>query len=143
MRPVSEIIIHCTDTRPDWWDTMPAKAKTAEVRRWHVEERKWSDIGYHYTIDRDGSLTPGRPLERAGAHCRGHNKNSIGIALFGGYGSSENDNFLDNFTPQQMSSLQQLVEHLKDTFGTIKKVSGHNDYDTKACPGFKVSRYFT
>jgi len=142
MRPVDEIIIHCTDTRPDWWEGLPAKAKTEEVRRWHVEERKWSDIGYHYTIDRDGSITPGRPMERDGAHCRGHNKNTVGIALFGGYGSSEDDGFLKHFTPQQMASLQDLVSQLKENYATIKKTSGHNDYDRKACPGFRVSRYF-
>lgn len=77
MRPVNEIIIHCTATRPGWWKDKTAAEKTAELRRWHVEDRNWSDIGYHYTIDRSGEITKGRSMERNGAHTKGRNKNTV------------------------------------------------------------------
>ncbi len=141
MRPVNEIIIHCTATRPGWWKDKTAAEKTAELRRWHVEDRNWSDIGYHYTIDRDGTITKGRSMERNGAHTKGRNKNTCGIALFGGFGSTSKDRFSENFTPEQMASLQQLVVDLTNTY-PITKVSGHNQYAPKACPGFNVSNYF-
>ena len=141
MRPVNEIIIHCTATRPGWWKDKTSAEKTAELKRWHVEDRGWRNIGYHYTIDRDGTITEGRPMEQNGAHTKGRNKNTCGIALFGGFGSTSNDRFSENFTPEQMASLQQLVADLMNTY-PITKVSGHNQYAPKACPGFNVSNYF-
>ena len=141
MRPVNEIIIHCTATRPGWWKDKTAAEKTAELKRWHVEERGWRNLGYHYTIDRDGTITEGRPMSENGAHTKGRNKNTCGVALFGGFGSTSNDRFNENFTPEQMASLQQLIADLMNTY-PITKVSGHNQYAAKACPGFTVSNYF-
>ena len=44
-----------TATRADWMEGYPTGAKVAEVKRWHVEDNGWSDIGYHFLIDRDGT----------------------------------------------------------------------------------------
>lgn len=144
MREINEIIVHCTATRPDWWASKPAKAKVAEVKKWHTDPtpngRGWSDIGYHYLIDRDGAVVEGRPIERTGAHTKGHNTGTIGISLFGGHGSAATDDFLDNFTPEQGRALLGLIQELQVRFPNISKVSGHNDYTSaKACPGFKVN----
>jgi N-acetyl-anhydromuramyl-L-alanine amidase AmpD len=141
MRHLDEIIVHCTATPATWRQGQTTSAKVAEVRRWHVDERGWSDIGYHYLIDRDGTVVEGRPLARPGAHVRGHNRNSIGIALFGGHGSAETDAFADNFTPAQDAALRRLLDSLRDQHKTISKVTGHNEYAAKACPGFSVSEW--
>ena len=141
MRPITDLIIHCTATRPDWWQSRTAKQKVSEVRKWHVEDRGWSDIGYHFLIDRDGMVVEGRALERTGAHTKGHNKCSIGICLFGGHGGSENDPFSDHFTPEQEKALRSLINKLQDRFGMLK-VSGHNQYAAKACPCFKVPGWY-
>lgn len=138
MRSLNEIIIHCTDTRPNWWADRTSAEKVAEVRRWHTEERGWSDIGYHFLIDRDGTVIEGRPLERVGAHVKGHNTGTIGISLFGGHGGSAGDQFLDNFTEDQERALMQLIRQLQDNYPTITNVSGHNQYAAKACPTFSV-----
>lgn len=140
MRPLNEIIVHCTATHPDFMESRKMADKVAEIRRWHVEGRGWSDIGYHYLIDRDGSVMEGRPIERTGAHVKGHNTGTIGVSLFGGHGSSENDRFEDNFTPAQDFALRQLLHKLQRQYG-IKKVTGHNQYAAKACPGFNVPRW--
>lgn len=138
MRTLNEIIIHCTDTRPNWWADRTSAEKVAEVRRWHTEERGWSDIGYHFLIDCDGTVVEGRPLERVGAHVKNHNTGTIGISLFGGHGGSAGDQFLDNFTEDQERALMQLVRQLQDNYPTITNVSGHNQYAAKACPTFSV-----
>lgn len=140
MRPVEEIIVHCTATRPDWWQGKTTAEKVAEVKLWHTRDRKWKDIGYHYLIDRDGTVAKGRPVEQVGAHCRGHNTGTIGVALFGGHGSSERDKFSDHFTVEQNKALRELLADLSDTYG-IKKITGHNQYAAKACPGFDVPRW--
>ena len=138
MRPLNEIIIHCTDTRPNWWSNKTSQEKTEEVRRWHVEDRGWSDCGYHFLIDRQGTVTTGRPLERVGAHVKGHNIGSIGIALLGGHGGSAGDTFYDHFTEEQEWALEGLIISLTKDYPTISKVTGHNQYAPKACPCYSV-----
>lgn len=142
MRPIDHIIIHCTATPPDWWGRAWTSAKVEEVRRWHKEQRGWSDIGYHYLIDRDGTVAIGRPLEKTGAHTKGHNTGSIGIALFGGHGSAETDAFAENFTEAQDAALIALIEELRVRYPAIKRVSGHNEFAAKACPGFFVPKWY-
>jgi N-acetylmuramoyl-L-alanine amidase len=137
MRKINEIIIHCTATRPDWWWNKNPQAKVKEVCRWHLD-RGWSDIGYHYLIDRDGTVVTGRPLDRTGAHVKGHNTGTIGIALFGGFGGSAGDSFADNFTEDQERALLDLIAKLKADHPSITKISGHNQYAAKACPCFSV-----
>ena len=63
MSPINEIIIHCAATKPsmdigaDW------------IRRIHIHENKWRDIGYHYVIRRNGAVEDGRPISQTGTHC--------------------------------------------------------------------------
>ena len=116
--------------------------KVAEIRRWHVSERGWKDIGYHFLIDRDGKVAPGRPVEKEGAHVMGHNTGTIGIALFGGHGSAETDAFAQNFTPEQDAALRKLIADLRRQYPIISKISGHNEYAAKACPGFNVPAWY-
>jgi len=137
MRKINEIIIHCTATRPDWWTGTSAEVKTNEVRNWHTS-KGWSDIGYHYLIDRDGTVVTGRPLDRTGAHVKGHNTGTVGISLFGGFGGSAGDSFADNFTEDQERALLDLITKLKSDHPSITKISGHNQYAAKACPCFSV-----
>lgn len=136
---VDTIFIHCAATRPDWMDDKPLAEKVAEIARWH-KAKGWSAIGYHWIIDRDGAVSKGRPETAVGAHAQGHNTGSIGICLIGGHGSSENDAFAENFTPEQDMALRSLIEDIK-TRTPIKRIRGHNEVAAKACPGFQVSRW--
>jgi len=135
--PVTEIILHCADTRPDWMAGRPITEKVAEIRRWHVQQRGWRDIGYHWVIDRGGAVAPGRRETEIGAHVEGHNRGTIGICLLGGYGAAADDPFEKHFTPAQSAAVRRLIAEIKGRTA-IRKVSGHNDYADKACPGFKV-----
>jgi len=56
----SYIIIHHTGAE---------EKDTAQVRRYHLS-LGWQDIGYHYVIERDGKVVPGRSLELVGATVR-------------------------------------------------------------------------
>ncbi|WP_323764603.1 N-acetylmuramoyl-L-alanine amidase [Marinovum sp.] len=140
MRKITEIVIHASATRPDWMTERPITDKLAEIRRWHTTDRGWSDIGYHLLIDRDGTVAAGRPLERTGAHVRGRNTGTIGICLIGGHGSAKTDAFHDNFTIRQHAALKAQIAALQARFGTLR-VTGHNQYAAKACPGFSVPQW--
>ena len=145
MRPIDEIIVHCAATRPDWWKSRSLGQKIAEVRRWHTAPppvgRGWSDIGYHFVIDRNGKVGPGRALERVGAHVVGRNTGTIGICLFGGHGSAATDRFQDHFTAEQEDALRTLIADLRQNHA-IDRVTGHNQYAAKACPGFSVPGWY-
>lgn len=143
MRPLHEIIVHCSATQPNWAHDKSAEWKVQEIRRWHMSTpRNWSDIGYHYIIDRDGTIAKGRPLERIGAHVQGHNTGTIGICLIGGHGSTATDDPTDHFTINQLDAARRFIDDLRAKYPTIRRVSGHNDYtDGKACPGFKVAAW--
>lgn len=139
MRKIDSIYVHATDTPPSM------NIGVEEIRRWHVEERGWADIGYHYVIRRSGKIETGRDLdgdgdidEEVGAHVRGENAHSIGIALVGG-AAGEFD-----FTFLQLSSLVLLVGDICRRYNIpMSKVRGHRDADpSKKCPGFSVSELF-
>lgn len=136
--PVTEIIIHCAATRPGWFDGEPILEKVDEIRRWHTGSPNfWSDIGYHYVIDRDGSVARGRAEATVGAHVAGRNRGTIGICLIGGHGSKPTDDFHQHFTVAQERALVELIADIR-TRADIRTISGHNQYAAKACPGFRV-----
>ena len=54
VRHIDEIVVHCTATNPKWFVDRDAQDVVKEIRRWHTEERGWSDIGYHFVIHRNG-----------------------------------------------------------------------------------------
>ena len=134
MRTINEIIIHCSATEEG------KDFKAADIKRWHVQGNGWKDIGYHYVIDLDGTVEHGRPIAQVGAHCSGHNSYTIGICYVGGL-ASDRKTPKDTRTPEQKIALHALVNGLKHAFN-IKKVSGHNQYSSKACPSFDVRKEF-
>ena len=83
MRKIEKIIIHCSAT------VEGVNVSTSTIKRWHVQGRGWSDIGYHYVIGLDGAIDYGRPISRQGSHTKGENSDSIGICYIGGLGKSK------------------------------------------------------
>ena len=141
MREINKIILHCSAT-PEGKDY-----SVDTIRQWHLD-RGWSDIGYHYVVQRDGSIDKGRPEERQGAHVRGHNKDSIGISYIGGVEAKQkNGKWIpkDTRTLDQIYALDFLIETLMKKYPNAT-LHGHNEFSAKACPSFDVNtqyRHFT
>lgn len=132
MRKITEIIIHCSATKE-------GKDFTVEdIDRWH-RQRGFSGVGYHFIIYRDGSIHAGRPKNKIGAHCKGHNAHSIGICYIGGLSADGKPK--DTRTAAQKASLRALVEQLQEEFPHAT-VHGHNEFAAKACPCFDVQKEF-
>lgn len=131
MRQINKIIIHCTAT-PEGQNVT-----TEQIRRYHMHDRQFADIGYHFVIELDGSVHIGRPIDRQGAHCFGYNQDSIGIAYVGGL--DKNGNSKDTRTPEQKASLIALVKKLKAQYPHAT-VHGHNEFAKKDCPCFNVQK---
>lgn len=134
---VDEIVVHCSDTRPEWMQTRTFKARFAELRRWHMQDRGWKDIGYHWVIDRDGEVMPGRAETTIGAGVLGHNNGVIHICLLGGFGSAGTDQFAEHFTAEQARCVLSLIANIAGRTW-ITRISGHNEWAARACPGFYV-----
>lgn len=124
MRKINKIIVHCSDSDYSHHDDISV------IRDWHVNERGWSDVGYHFFIKKDGTVQKGRDLATVGAHVEGHNSDSIGICLGGRH----------NFTTKQFYALKVLLYDLTHQFFlTTNDVYGHRDFDkNKTCPNFDV-----
>jgi N-acetylmuramoyl-L-alanine amidase len=131
MREINEIIIHCSAS--EWGDARV-------ITDWHVNGNGWDDIGYHFVIlngktnssgprlrSLDGMVEVGRSLDVPGAHCYGHNKNSIGICLIG----------TEKFSLKQFNACIILCKNLIEVYGPME-ISGHYNYSYKTCPNFSV-----
>jgi N-acetylmuramoyl-L-alanine amidase len=136
MRKINKIIIHCTATAE-------GKDYSVEtIRGWHLK-RGWRDIGYHFLIQRDGTVDEGRPIEQSGAHTKGHNWDSIGISYVGGVEAKKKDGkwiAKDTRTDEQKESLLDLICQLHDTYGGV--VYGHRDFSSKSCPCFDAKKEY-
>jgi N-acetyl-anhydromuramyl-L-alanine amidase AmpD len=111
------------------------------IREWHINQRGWRDIGYHFVLRRDGTIEKGRPVGEVGAHVAGHNTESLGICLVGGvtaHGEPE-----ANYTDTQLEALDTLLRSLLRDYPEAR-VLGHRDFEgvTKACPCFDVRAWW-
>ena len=132
MRDINKIILHCSAT-PEYRDV-----SVDTIRQWHLD-KGWSDIGYHYVIELDGTIKEGRPVERQGAHVRGLNKSSIGICYVGGCDANMKPK--DTRTIAQKEALVCLILDLMNRY-INSTLHGHNEFSSKACPSFDVQKEY-
>lgn len=116
-----QIILHHTATT--------AVATVESIRKYHVENNGWLDIGYHYLVDFNGNVFEGRPLDMPGAHATGYNKTAIGIAAIG-------DFELFKMPELQKKGIIKLVTELMAKYNiTADNILLHRDVNITACPG--------
>jgi N-acetylmuramoyl-L-alanine amidase len=142
-REITEVVVHHTDTYEDQWVDFD------DLVQWHVVDRGWSDVGYHFLIQRNGDLQVCRPISRTGAHVlKGHNRYSIGISFCGGkIGSASNRSKYakrssNTFQPEQWKVFDKFMK----AFYTVHpggQAFGHFDIDPtrRSDPNFDVVAY--
>ena len=149
MRPIKQIVVHCSAT------PITMDIGVDEIRHLHTAPKNelipwgkqklygkhWSDVGYHAIIRRNGAVEDGRPIEKVGAHVRGHNAYSFAICLVGGVDENGNPDF--NYTRHQMETLSRLLDVLENEFPDAERM-GHRDFPGvhKACPCFNVKEFY-
>ena len=133
MRLVKEIIIHCSATREE------QQVSVDTIRDWHLA-KGWNDIGYHFYIDLDGTINKGRDIDKIGAHCKGHNRNSIGICYCGGV-EADGKTPKDTRTQEQKDSLLHVLKTLKAMYPEAV-IYSHNEFANKACPSFDATEEY-
>lgn len=126
IQPITRLIVHHS-----------ASARTTSItdlRRWHIEENGWDDIGYHYFVPASGDLTLCRSLAYSGAHAKGSNYDSVGICLAG-----DNTDNKDGWIPGQVRTLHLFIQALTVLYPDLK-VLGHRDVADTECPGLDVNK---
>jgi N-acetylmuramoyl-L-alanine amidase len=125
------------------------------IQRYHVLANGWNDIGYNFLVDKYGQVFEGRAggiaANVVGAHARGFNTGSTGVAVLGTYSST-------GVSRSGRAALRRLlawrldVAHVDplstlrfESYGNeqfpagtavrLRAVSGHRDTGQTSCPG--------
>lgn len=131
-RKVTKVFIHCSAS------DNPKHDDVAVMKKWHTSpdpndpSKPWSDVGYHFFIKKDGTLQPGRPLEKTPSAQGGHNTGTIAICV---HGLKK-----ENFTTAQFQTLQMLCQEIDIAYGRQITFHGHCEVSAKACPVFDYKR---
>lgn len=127
MRAINEIIVHHSASGS-------AVTTVEKIDQWH-KDRGWSGIGYHFVIYPDGSANKGRALNKAGAHCKGRNKNSIGICVAGNFE-------VEMLRTAQQEGLVALIEELLERYSLDwNNVAWHKEHGRTSCPGAALIKF--
>ena len=123
LKEIKYIIIHCSDSDLKEHDNIET------IDKWH-KLKGWRKVGYNYFITKSGDVEIGRLLKEIPAHCKDHNRESIGICLSG----------RKNFTTEQIEKLVLLVSNLLSLLDLpIDSVLPHNFFNKlKTCPNIDV-----
>ena len=138
MGKISRITVHHSAGKTFWAHSREDTARhIRSIQRYHQDEKKWADIGYHYVIDRAGIVWQGRSRSYQGAHAGGAaNRGNIGIVVLGNYTRQEPHR-------EQIRSLANLVGQLSDRHGVPHyRVYTHKELQPghTACPGPALTR---
>lgn len=99
-----------------------------QIERWHFD-RGFLAIGYHFVISPSGRVFRGRPIDRIGAHVKGHNARTLGICLMGDFEH-------ERATAAALAALAFVRTRLVPG-GAALPLRGHRDHarQATACPG--------
>ena len=119
--PIKRIIIHHTHN---------PNLDLESTHKLHIEKFKWAGIGYNYLIEKDGRIFEGRGM-KVGAHAKGNNKDSIGIALVGNFDVGYPDDI------QVKPLIELCLDFMYKYDIEVSNVIGHRELNgvTKSCPG--------
>lgn len=119
-RAVDRVFLHCSAS------DVPAHDNIEQIRKWHVEDNGWRDVGYHYVVTKNGKIFDGRPVTKTPAAQGGNNIGTIAICLNGLKESK--------FTDEQFTCLKEMCLAINKAFSGKVTFHGHREVAAKACP---------
>ncbi|MEM9108585.1 MAG: peptidoglycan recognition family protein [Planctomycetota bacterium] len=136
MNGISKLTIHHDGMDPSYLTNKSAVGERIEqIRKYHVGENRWGDIGYHYIVDRSGRVWEGRPIQYQGAHVRNNNEHNIGILVLGNFDRQSPSN-------AQLKSLfnttDALTQHHRIKTNLVRS---HQEINKTACPGKNLQKH--
>lgn len=134
MREITGNILHCAGVPSGWSRGKSVTDIIRIVNDWHVKDRGWKQIGYHFVVDPWGNWMAARDINIDGAHVIGHNKGTVGILMVEHTRITRVARMPNYFNLQQAAAVDQIVVD----YDLPKVFAGHNDYAARLCPGFHV-----
>lgn len=125
---VSQMTVDLSETGPEITADAYADMRSVEA----IGLQRFSQFSYSYCIHVNGAILEGAGTRR-GAHTKGRNSTSYGLALIGNYE-------ILHPTREQFSSVQWLIAHLQREQklrrdASVYPTGGHRDLMSTACPG--------
>ena len=131
-RDLSRVVIH---------HSASGRGTTREqIYDWHVNQRGWADIGYHYICLASGKVVPGRAFHLRGAHAGRSGNDYTGIVGTGWNGSSAPRANM-GWSDKQIAGIQAFLDGYRILFPG-STFDGHDKYKATLCPGLDVHRVF-
>ncbi|MEV5597238.1 N-acetylmuramoyl-L-alanine amidase [Streptomyces sp. NPDC052496] len=156
-RTVRAAFVHHSATGNNY-SCRQAPAVLRGIYRFHVKSSGWRDMGYNFLIDKCGTVYEGRAGGVAkpvmGAHTRGFNQNSMGIAVLGTFENANPSGAavsavakltawklgLYGVDPRATTTLVSAGGNRfkKGTRARLRTISGHRDGFNTECPGDRL-----
>ena len=146
MRQIKRIFVHCTAS----YQSTYTDAKLVQ----EFKNKGWKNPGYHYVIRPDGTIFHMLDDAEIANGVSGFNTTGIHVAYVGGI-SKEYPKGVDNRTPEQKSTMYDLLKSLKTKYPKAlilghrdisPDVNGNGQIDTweyiKACPCFNAMKEY-
>ncbi|XP_048454664.1 peptidoglycan recognition protein 5 [Rhincodon typus] len=112
------------------FNMMDCKRQLRNIQYYHMQEKKWCDIGYNFIIGEDGNIYEGRGWTKVGAHTLNYNRVSLGISIMG--------NFM-RVTPniKALKAAQSLIKcsASRGYLALNYTLKGHRQLGKTNCPG--------
>lgn len=98
-----------------------------------MQDRHFDDIGYNFLVGEDGTVYEGRGWGVMGAHTKGNNHDSLGIAFMGNFNN-------DVPSTEALTSVKHLLESGVSQGFLLPEflLLGHRDLGNTECPGAKL-----
>ena len=113
MREIKYIVCHCTAGNQD--------QKTTDIKAYWANKLGWKSYGYHYLINKDGSIENLTDISKPTNGVKGFNSNSIHVCYKGGQQGK------DTRTPYQKLAMLDILIELKKQFPKAV-ICGHRDF---------------
>ncbi|PWS42594.1 N-acetylmuramoyl-L-alanine amidase [Streptomyces sp. ZEA17I] len=149
------VFVHHTGN-PNDYDCADAPELIRSVQNDHVEKDGWDDIGYNFLVDRCGTIYEGRAggVGRSvlGAHTKGFNADTVGIAAIGDFGAGAEvpEPMMDALVElaawklrpgaDPLATVELVSTNAESRFdegqvARLNVISGHRDSFETRCPG--------
>ena len=120
-------------------------AAVKSIQDFHIDGRGWTDIAYHFLIDKAGNIFQGRPETVIGAHVMHYNTGNLGVCILGCYHPPYTAYPCnDQLTQESRDATVHLFAWLAEKFDYKDRVLlGHRDYYDyyhTSCPGNNIHK---
>jgi len=104
-----------------------ADESLVDVIDFHTKIQKWRSVGYHYYIDKSGTVYRLLKPNSTSAHAKHHNSDAVSVCMQGNFEE-------ENPTAKQYEQCLKLIYILHVKYPDAEIV-GHKDLSKTACPG--------